>query len=206
VIYLYAVTDVRPELAGLHGVGGETVSALTIAGFVLVCGEVNAVPELSAQTLGVQDQLVRYLHNHVSALLPMRFGSAFASRADVDRVIDLQSVSLKERLNQVRHREQMTIRLFGPAPPASTAASGADYLRQRARPAELAPWLDVVEPVVRATTIERSRTPGLIATVYHLIDRGAGENYRERVHRVHAPGLSAHISGPSPCYAFASTI
>ena len=206
MIYLYAVTDVLPELAGLPGVGGEPLSALTIAEFVLVCGEVNAVPELSAQTLSIQDQLVRHLHDDVRALLPMRFGSAFAGRADVERAIDLQSVSLKERLDLVRDRDQMTIRVFGPPPAASTAASGADYLRQRARPAELAPWLEAVEPVVRATTIERSRTPGLIATVYHLIERGASEDYRERLDGVQAPGLSAHVSGPSPCYAFASTI
>jgi hypothetical protein len=79
-----------------------------------------------------------------------------------------------------------------------------EYLRERARPAAIAPLLDALAPVVRATRIERGRTETLVATVYHLIDRGSSEAYLRLVEGA-APDLDplrVHGRGPRPCYAF----
>jgi hypothetical protein len=93
------------------------------------------------------------------------------------------------------------------APGAASEAPGADYLRARAArqvPPEIQPLLLAVAPLVRATRVERGKTEGVIATVYHLIDRGRSAAYRTAMTAAagqHAR-LSVHITGPSPCYAF----
>jgi hypothetical protein len=72
-------------------------------------------------------------------------------------------------------------------------------------PAEIAPLLDALRPFERGTRVERGKSAGVVATVYHLIDRGSSEAYRDAVTRsaASAPALTIHVSGPSPCYAFA---
>ncbi len=79
-------------------------------------------------------------------------------------------------------------------------SSGA---RPKVQVPEVEPLLKALEHLQRASRIEPGKTAGLIATVYHLIDRGSSEEYR-RVVESAAGGweLSVRISGPSPCYAF----
>src|SRR6266849_1030829 len=84
-----------------------------------------------------------------------------------------REAELLEALELVRGREQMTLRVFGEAPPADRR-SGTAYLeslrRSRSLP-ELDPLRAALEPLVRAERTEVHRGP-LLASVYHLIDRG----------------------------------
>jgi len=64
----------------------------------------------------------------------------------------------------------------------------------------LRPWL---EPLVRAERVTRHDTPPLIASVYHLIDRGAGAAYLAAVERVALAAARVVATGPWPPYAFA---
>lgn len=90
-------------------------------------------------------------------------------------------------------------------------AGGAAYLAARAaraRPPEIVPLLDALGPLVRSTRIEPGRTPGVVATVYHLIECGSADAYRARIADVQSrsarlSALVIRIAGPSPCYAFA---
>ena len=72
-------------------------------------------------------------------------------------------------------------------------------------PPEIAPLLERLRPVQRAMRVERGHAPAVVATVYHLIDRGRSAEY---VDAANAAGcemseLSLRITGPAPCYAFA---
>ena len=51
--------------------------------------------------------------------------------------------------------------------------------------------------------MEPHAQPGLVASVYHLIDRGAAEEYRRRVGSSPLDGLRVTISGPWPAWSFA---
>jgi hypothetical protein len=72
-------------------------------------------------------------------------------------------------------------------------------------PGAIAPLLDALKPLPRTTRVEASKTTGVIATVYQLIDRGSSAEYLTRAHDAARalPHLSVRISGPGPCYAFA---
>jgi hypothetical protein len=209
VIYLYAVVDAHLDVSGLRGVADEPLTLVPGGQVRAVAGTLDHVPSVSRETLAAQDQIVRALHARGAALLPMRFGAAFAAQRDAEQALAVQSQGLAERLDRVRGREQMSLRITGvrAESPSVKAATGADYLQQRARPRELTPLLDALATLTRATKIERARHEGLV-TVYQLVDRGAGDAYRRTVETV-TPGLAplvVHVGGPAPCYAFAGFI
>jgi hypothetical protein len=117
----------------------------------------------------------------------------------------------------------MTVRVYGtdtstppagePAAdePAGAARPGTDYLvsrqRERRRAREV-PELDPVRPalrmLVRDERAQRHRTPPLLASVYHLIERGQAAVYQETLTRAAASlgGVRVSASGPWPPYAF----
>ena len=91
--------------------------------------------------------------------------------------------------------------------PGAPGAAGVEYLRARAAravPPEIAPLLEALKPIVRETRVEPARTAGVVATVYHLIDRGTSAGYEGAVRAAASamPALSIRTSGPAPCYAF----
>jgi hypothetical protein len=205
VIYVYAIVDDLADVSGVLGIAGESLALASVDDVQVVASSLDTAPAITRETLSAQDRVVRALHDRAAALLPMRFGSWFASLEDTQRAVALHAAGLRDRLDRVRHRDQMTVRVAftQQAHAADSGRSGADYLRERARPTELAPLLEPLSTLVRATMVERGRTPGLI-TVYHLVDRGANVTYREVVERAarETRGLTVHVSGPSPCYAF----
>ena len=215
MIYLYAIVDGVDDVADMRGVQGESLSTVDLAALHVVIGDVASSPGIDAETLAAQDRVVRELTSRASALLPMRFGATFTTLDAARDALDTQRDGLHERLDRVRGREQMSLRaLVAPGPlDASGAlgarnpigASGTEYLRQRARPRELAPVLDAVASLVHGTHVERGRVAAVL-TVYHLIDRGRGDAYRVRAAAAsrELAGITIHVSGPSPCYAFAS--
>jgi hypothetical protein len=233
MLYLYALTDRLTSVDDLLGISGDRLIALTFDSIVAVAGVVEHVPAVDRDRLADQDRVVRSLHERAEALLPMRFGSAFPSEADAARAMRLQAQRLRQQLDAVRGKEQVTTRVLGPpsppqaatassrhsshvtrlraaaeAPAAPGASSGEEYLRARAAkhvPPEIRPLLAAVAPFARATRVERGAVGGLIATIYQLVDRGQSEAFRTAMTtaaRDHA-GLSVHVTGPAPCYAFA---
>jgi hypothetical protein len=218
MLYLYAVADELARVDGCAGAAQEPLRAIAIESMTAVAGELAEPPAVVRATLEAQDQVVRCLHERASALLPMRFGTAYETEAEVRHAIATHAEGLRERLERVRGREQMTIRIVGghPAPIATGASSasrpdaldaGTRYLRQRAAaaiPDDIRPLLDALRPLERATRVERGKATGVVATVYQLIDRGTSAAYRTAASQVAGSSrLSILISGPSPCYAFA---
>jgi hypothetical protein len=86
---------------------------------------------------------------------------------------------------------------------------GARYLKVRATaerdPEALGSLRELVAGLVRAERVERGSGP-LVATVYHLVERGRTRAYASAVRRVAsriAP-IRVTVSGPWPPYAFAN--
>jgi hypothetical protein len=202
VIYLYAIVDGLGTIADLKGVDREPLTIVEFDDVHVVAGEVPSAPEVTRDVLAAQDAIVRSLHDRAAALLPMRFGSAFASRDAAAQAVAVHAIGLHERLTRVRGKEQMTIRITGLTESAAPR-SGADYLRDRARPPELAPLFEALAPLASATHVERRHNSGLV-TVYQLIERGLHQAYRQTVSDTTAtiPASSVRVSGPAPCYAF----
>src|SRR5207253_2273443 len=120
---------------------------------------------------------------------------------------------LRDALALVRGREQMTLRVHGPGAPAPAfappAGPGTRYLEERRRARrlpELDPLRGALSQVVRAERVERHSEPGLLASVYHLIDRGASPAYVSTVEATAIEGLRLAVSGPWPAWSFAPEV
>jgi hypothetical protein len=230
MLYLYAIADRLRDVQHIAGADGEPLRLIAVDAIRIIASDRERPSAVDRTALAAQDRVVRQLHDCTEALLPMRFGSGYANEDDVTRAIRAQATGLRERLDRVRGREQMTVRITAAqrepdtsgalvssgarsAPGASGALEaagagerlgpGAAYLRARAMPDEIRPLIDVLKPLQRATIVERGRATGLVATVYQLIDRGTSAAYCEAAAGVALPHLTVHVSGPAPCYAFA---
>jgi hypothetical protein len=217
ILYLYAVVDEEPEAPLGEGIGGEPLRLVGQGAIMAVVGELASRPVPGEAVLQAQDAVVRRLAGLFGALLPARFGEAFADEAALAGRLAAQSASLAEALALVRGCVQMTLRVFGdPEPmtevPAEPAGGpGKRYLEAQRRERERArslPEIDALRealrPLLRAERIERNATGRLLGTAYHLVPRGETGAYlavlegaRERL-----GGRRVAASGPWPPYAF----
>ena len=206
MIGLYAVALSAPS--GAVGARGEPLQPVRCGELTLLTGE--APPPLSVEALRAHEAALRRIAEGCEACLPARFGAQAADADALLAAIAPRERELRDALQLVRGREQMTLRVLGPGAPAplATAAAGPGtrYLeerRQARRIPELDPLRTALEGMARAERIERHSEPGLLASVYHLIDRGASAQYRRVVEQTPLEGLRVHISGPWPAWSFA---
>jgi hypothetical protein len=224
--YVYALVAGAPALA-LRGIGGEVLRTVAFDGGSAIVGLLDEPPDLSAAALRDQDQIVRAIASRVDAILPARFGAAFASERALHSSLHGQRQQVSAALARVSRSVQMTLRVFGrttggrvPAPQPraqrrGSAGPGTRYLLERARAetarrclAELAPVREALARLVREERIERHERPPLIASVYHLIAKDDLERYQRAVDSsvgAIAP-LTLRVSGPYPPYAFAERV
>jgi hypothetical protein len=217
--YVYALLADRPRADAGPGLGDEPLRYLSVAGLLAAVGDMAEAPPVSRTTLLAHDAVVRRLAAAVDAILPVRFGTFLDGDAALADALSGRAERLREALALVAGREQMTLRIFGEAttPPTAAPASGdvgpgTRYLEARRQQArrdadipELAPLRPSLAPLVRAEHVQRHDTPPLIASVYHLIDRGRAADYQQAL----AAGTAALAptravaTGPWPPYAFA---
>jgi Gas vesicle synthesis protein GvpL/GvpF len=195
---VYALVD-EPPAAGIRGALGEPVRAVRAGPLFALAGEVDEAPGVTAEAVRAHDAAVRRLAEACPALLPVRFGSIAHAGLDFSG----REAELLEALELVRGREQMTLRVYGEPEPADRG-TGTAYLeslrRSRALPA-LDPLRTALGALVRAERTEPHGGP-LIASVYHLIDRGSAPEYLRTVAGVALP-VRVAPTGPWPAWSFA---
>jgi len=211
-LYLYAILGGPPRRRP-----GHTLRLVRLDGLWVAARAVGSVPAPTEAALRGHDAIVRRLAAAADAVLPFRFGSVVPDESHLARELRPRLGQLREALALVAGREQMTLRVYGaprrrPDRPRAGAAArgpGARYLARRAR-AHAVPEIDPIRPalvaLVRAERAERHDVPPLVASVYHLVDRGRGPAYRAALRRAAgaAPGIRLRVSGPWPPYAFAA--
>jgi hypothetical protein len=219
ILYLYALVDGEPSGPLGEGIAGEPLRLLPRGGVSAVAGALPARPNPDRETLERQDAVVRRLAERFGAILPARFGEAFADEAALAGRLDPREPEIAEALALVRGCVQMTLRVFGepePPPEPDTAAGGPGtrHLAARRRQREWAhslPEIDLLraalQPLLRAERIERhGGAPGpLVGTAYHLIPRAQAGAYLETLEaaRGRIGGRRVAATGPWPPYAFA---
>jgi hypothetical protein len=235
VLYgIAASADAAGAAALPAGAGGEPLRLVELGPIVLVTGEVAAAPELSEEALRAHDAAARALHAQFPAFLPARFGSCADAEGALREAVQPLAAPLDDALTLVRGREQMTLRLFGALPPGAAMAApslpagggpGARYLARLAREQahlrevpELDPLRPLLRPFVRAEQVQRAELrapadradlPRLIASVFHLVDRGSAAAYAGALERGLAEARAAFsdlrvsLSGPWPAWSFA---
>lgn len=200
----------------MTGLEGERLTLVAVGSVVAIVGELSRVPRPTEIHLRQYDCILRALSHRTTAILPARYGTRVRDIDELRLILRSRQDSLRRRLQAVRNRVQMTVRVLDaePAIPGSRqtrATTGAEYLRTRARDAarareipQFTPLRHAVRRWVRAEEVDRR---GAIATVYHLVPRGSAGAYRRALLRAaRETGVRAVISGPWPPYAFADPI
>jgi hypothetical protein len=193
-VYLYALLSAPP--AGEPGVGvcAEPLRTVAAGGLVALVGDVAAAPAPSAGTLRAQDALLRRVAAGLDAVLPARFGTLVADDTALADALERRRSQLARALDRVAGCEQMTLRVWGetravlgPAQPRGDGP-GTRYLAERrdaheraASVVELAPLRPGLAGLVRAERVQRHEAPPLLATVQHLVPRGACARYTQAV-------------------------
>ena len=210
MLYLYAIAAALGDIAGLRGIQDEPLTRFSFRDALVIGGEITALPTIDAETLKAQDALVRALHDRSAALLPMRFGMTIPEVAAIHAA--LANLSIMRKLQEVRGREQMTLRVLGADPSDQSAenqTSGTAYLMARAKQRwpsdEMRAVSSGAASLVRGVHVDSIHQQGVHGSLYHLIDRGQSEEYTRMIQMSAAqvPHVRVIITGPSPAYAFA---
>ncbi len=209
VIYVYALSDRRVPIAPMRGHRLETMN---VAGVYAVVERLDEMPAMSEQTLREQHAIVVRLAKSAPAILPARFG-ALIERDELARVIASRRVALRHAFETVRGKQQMTVRVFGPAEHPRTprpSSTGTDYLLNRASARPRLPAIArtisaAVRPLVSGERLDPGRG-GIRVTLNHLVQRGRVPRYRLLVQAAIVetdPDATVVVSGPWPPFAFA---
>ena len=199
-------------MIGLYAValgrsGAGEVRALPCGELTLLIGDPPPPP--SAEALRAHEALVRRIAESADPCLPARFGAAAESEEALLRELAPRVPELLEALELVRGREQMTLRVHGSRRPETLPRKGrrgARYLEEKRRTlriSELDPLRVALLGIQRSERVERHDAPELLASVYHLIDRGTAPEYRAAVERTPIEGLQLTVTGPWPAWSFA---
>ena len=113
ILYLYALADGIERVEDATGVCGETPIVIPLPACALVAGWIDEAPAIDRDALTRQDALVRRVHEIARAVLPMRFGTTAAGIDAATRSIEGLGTAVRERLELVTGREQMTVRITG---------------------------------------------------------------------------------------------
>jgi hypothetical protein len=180
-----------------------------------------APPVVSEAELRSQHDVVNAIFKQTDDLLPVRFG-AWIDRDELSKVINRQQESIRDALQLVRGRTQMTIRFL--APPAVRAEdqqsrrypeTGTEYLRTRR---EAQHWMPdeaiALKAAVRDLVVAERVSPrseaagsltrvklGPVASLYHLISRDAVTAYGAAT--LPFRNATITVSGPWAPFAFA---
>ena len=223
LLYLYALVDEEPAGPLGEGIAGEPLRLVRhagisgVSGVAAVAGELPERPRPDRGALERQDAVVRRLARIFGAIVPSRFGEAFADEAALAGRLEPRKQELAAALALVRGCVQMTLRVFGePAAsgaPEPAGGPGTRYLEGRRREGERARSLPEIDPLraallplLRAERIERHEAGGpLLGTVYHLIPsmQTAADLAVLEAGRQEVGGRRVAATGPWPPYAFA---
>ena len=216
-VYVYALVG-RPPARGRSRsrrltVGRHRLEFVPIRGLYAAVERRRTQPRLSEASLRDQHRVVVALARTCDAILPVRFGG-WVTPAELERLVDAREQILQRALDQVRHREQMTVRIFTeherPATSAPAATTGTAYLnaRKAAATPKLTPLASSIRRAVAPLAVEERIDAGrgrLRLAFHHLVDRGRGGDYEARVagvvSRSKAPDTVV-TSGPWPPFAF----
>lgn len=212
-LLVYGLVPRGARQPAVSGISGERLRTIPVGALDAVVGEVAGAPRPIARNLQRYDRVLTTLWQRYPALLPARFGTVMRDRAELELAVHARQQTLRRQLAIVRNRAQMTVRVVpeaGIRDPGSgirDRGSGRRYLEARARAARLDHVPEVAalrRAVGRWVRAERTEAGAGVATVYHLVPRGAAARYRQAIERAAAATeRRLHVSGPWPAYAFA---
>lgn len=210
-LLLYAITDRPDGVAGGEGVDGRPLRALTHAGLTAVVGERPTELGRTEPALVAYERALERLMADAT-ILPVHFGTALESAADVERLLTDRRDDFELSLGRVRGAVELTVhaQLSAREPDAdSMEGSGTAYMRRlaklRRRAQSVASEVEsAFAEIARAARYLVRGDPDNAVVVSFLIDRDDVDRFLDRLRVVeHAcEDVSFVCTGPWPPYSF----
>ncbi len=222
VVWVYGVTDsLRPgQIAGLTGVGGERVRALTAAGLTAVVGSVDA-PTFGEHALATlladltRIELIGRVHHQVitsiaaaGPVLPLRLATICPDDGTVRRLLEQRSAEFAVLLNTLRGMEEWGVKVF------AGAGAGRDGLAESEEAS-----VEMIDRTLSGIAIAARRNPPeeplladatewMIFNGAYLIRGGRAAEFTAATNALAGahPGLQVRLTGPWPPYSFADSV
>ena len=212
MIHLYALVRGLEALPSLTGVEGAALERRQIAGLDLVVSETGPeLPPVTDEAVVAHASVVEELMVRSRAILPARFGRAFASEEELAAALQTKAAALEQGLSRVRGCVEFGLRVLGHESPrkGSQSLSGLEYMR--ARLGEAAERDRLAEELHRPLALlsrADARFGGASGDLLHaayLVPEERTAAFRDRIsglERLH-PELTMVCTGPWPPYSFA---
>ena len=212
MIHLYALVRGLEELPRLSGVDGASLERREIAGLDLVISRTGTeLPEVTDQAVLAHASVVEELMARSRAVLPARFGRAFASEEELTAAVQTKAPALEHGLSRVRGCVEFGLRVLGRESPrqASTSLSGAEYMRARlgeeAERDRLSEELHRPLALLARADVRFGGASGDLLHAAYLVPGEQTAAFRDRVAELERrhPQVNMVCTGPWPPYSFA---
>jgi hypothetical protein len=241
VCYLYAVTAGAPDLSDLVGVDGRQPNCVEAGRLVGVVSEIRPelLTDLESEELTESSRLANLARRHDAVVeavfqratvLPMRFGTTFASETDMTQWLESAADALAAELTRLEGAREWVLKVLfveqgrenrndeGRHEPELTVGSGTAYLAARAEAQtarqeanqRLQAALDTLAAGVEATVEESCPIAwlpeGAVHASAHLVRLEMEQRFLAAVESAGASlaeaAAQAQVSGPLPPYHF----
>lgn len=213
-LYLYALVETPARLPDSAGLDDSPLSVEPLGALDAVVSSLAAPPSPQSEDhVLAHARVVDELASLNDAVLPVRFGRAYADASALRHAVEAREDELREALDRVRGCVELGLRVLAGTADTTLAApeSGREYLRarlnERHRGERLADELDApLAALSRAATRSVLATPQLVLSAAYLVPRDELDEFRRAVGSVQSrhPELSVACTGPWAPYSFAT--
>jgi hypothetical protein len=213
VLYLYAITEhPAPALPAQPGLDDAPLLAIDAGPVAGVASELAGAPPPPGEEALWRHEAVAEALMADRPVLPVRFGTAFASEAEVRSELTERAEPLAAALRRVTGHVEMGVRarLSGPGEDAAAPESGTAYvqarleIRRRAESEADAVHVPLAALATASVRRLRDRPVPMLAGAY-LVPEGRVPEFTAAVDRLAAEQPEARLvcTGPWPPYSFA---
>ena len=214
MIYVYGVMAAPAPVSDLVGVEDALVEATEVDGLTLALSRLgDDGPAPSDAAVLRHAEVVEALARTGAAVLPARFGLAFADDAALAEGVRERRAALEAALAHVEGCVELGLRVLAPeqGDAAAGATGGGDYLRARLRETEARERLAAeLHDALAARSRDAQRAAAadrwLLSSAY-LVPVAEVDGFRRAFESLEAshPELELLLTGPWPPYSFAPT-
>ncbi len=206
-LLLYCITEPGfSPVQRLNGVRGGAVDSALHSGLRCFYSRLNDLPS-DAESLK-RDALAFYAVTRAlfdqSAIIPFRFPTTLDSLPTIEKYLHEHAAAYQNALAGLRDKVQIDIRI-SPAQPRGPSATGAEYLKTRARQAHLVEQaINTCRAAIHREVIDwQQRQSQHGVRCFVLIRREAVGRVQHQIQNVRLdPAITVSVSGPWPATEF----
>ena len=210
MLYVYAFAEQPATLPDASGLGGSALGIEDMDGLGAVVSPVDGQEvRPSEEAVLTHGRVVEAVFSVNDAVVPARFGRAYADRDALRRALSKRVDDVRNALSRVRGCVELGLRALPPPDSRVEADSGRQYMLDRLDEARRLARLadDLHTPLARLSRAATSmQTSARLLSAAYLVPRSGVEEFRRAVRELEElhPDATLVCTGPWPPYSFAT--